>query len=86
MCIFCDEGWIYRTICSVCIKDDDKLSIFHLIPNINFKYQINLDEGQINKLIDLYMELKGEKKTQKEIYRIIFEKYKPSEKVMVGNL
>ena len=76
MCIFCNKNWGIRTICSDCIKDDDKLSLFHLIPNINFSCQINLDEGQINKLMNEYQELLNEKKTQKEIYRILVERWK----------
>ena len=79
-CIFCDVGWKYKTICSKCIQDDDKVSLFHLTTVISFLHNISLDEKQINKLMDKYEELIKEKKTQKEIYKILLAKYKKGEK------
>ena len=76
MCIFCNSKWKIKSICSECIKDKYKVDLFHLTSIIPVLYNVSLSEEQINELMNEYEKLKEKKMTQKEIHKILLEKYK----------
>ena len=74
MCIFCDRDWKDKTICINCLRDDNKLSVFHLLQNIEVIHNTKISVTKTKNIIDEYYRL-IKTKTQKEAYRIIISKY-----------
>lgn len=78
MCIFCnrDEGERIggeKTICIECMKNEDKLNIFHLLHNIAIITQKNVSEREVE---NKYFKLKGKKIDTKEIMDRIIDTYR----------